>query len=116
MMTLHLPKWEHWHLVAEDLVRLCVDKLEETAFEEFERDTVDTILECIWAAAKSLTGEFFLNSKEISIFKYIYTKFPAEEIQAKVIGILCLAAQDKVVDTNEYITKILMREIKFNLR
>jgi len=109
-MTLRIPEWDQWRTIAEQLLQFAVPRLE--GMTTLGEDTLSTFLGCIWAAAKSLPEKFSLDVDDVQNLESIYSHFPTAEIQAKIIGILGVAAQHESIEMNAHITKILMREIK----
>ena len=109
-MTLRIPDWEQWRTTAETFLTFAVPRIE--GMVRLGEETLNTLLGCIWAVAKTIPGRFSLDPEDIQLLESLYGQFPSAEHQAKIMGILGLAAQTESVDANRYITEFMLREIK----
>ena len=108
-MTLRIPESEPWRTTAEGFLQFAVPRIEGIA--GLGEDTLSTFLGSIWAAAKALPGQFSLDPEDIQLLENLYRQYPSADLQAKIIGILCLAAQTESIETTKYITAFIMREV-----
>lgn len=109
-MTLRISDWHQWQTIARQLLEFAIPRIE--GMMTLGEDVLSTFLGCIWAAAKTLPGQFSLDLDDVQNLEKIYAQFQSAETQVKVVGILGCAAQHESVEMNAYITKMLMREIK----
>jgi len=109
-MTLRIPDSEQWRTTAEQFLTFAVPRIEGIA--GLGEETLSTFLGCIWATAKALPGRFSLDPEDIQLLESLYGQYPSEEPQAKIMGILGLAAQTESVEANKYITAFMLREIR----
>lgn len=109
MMTLRLPDWSSWHTAAKSFLEFAVPRIE--GMLSLGEDTFSTFMGCMWATAKCTPGQLTLDADDIQLLESIYSRFPVAELQAKIVGILGLAAQGESVESNKYITAFMMREI-----
>jgi hypothetical protein len=109
-MTLRIPDSEQWRTTAEQFLTFAVPRIEGIA--GLGEETLSTFLGCIWATAKALLGRFSLDPEDIQLLESLYGQYPSEEPQAKIMGILGLAAQTESVEANKYITAFMLREIR----
>jgi hypothetical protein len=108
-MTMRIPQWEQWQTIATEFLEFAVPRIEGMA--SLGEETMSTFLGCIWAAAKSIPNTFSLDEDDILLLEKLYGEYPAE-LQAKIIGILGLAAQTEVIETNSHITAFLLKELR----
>lgn len=104
-----IPDWEPWQEIASNVLEFSIPRLE--GMVSLGEDTLSTFLGCIWAAAKSISGSFSLDADDIQLLESLYGRYPTAEFQAKVVGILGIAAQTDSIEINKYITAFMMREI-----
>lgn len=109
-MTLRIPDWEQWRKTAETFLTFAVPRIE--GMTRLGDNTLSIFLGCIWATAKTIPGNFTLDPEDIQLLESLYAQYPSAESQAKIMGILGLAAQTESVDSNKYITEFMLREIK----
>jgi hypothetical protein len=108
-MTMRIQQWEQWQTIAAEFLEFAVPRIEGMA--SLGEETMSTFLGCIWASAKSIPGIFSLDEEDILLLEKLYAGYQAE-LQAKVIGILGLAAQTAVVETNSRITAFLLKQLR----
>jgi len=108
-MTLRIPESEEWRTTSQQFLTFAVPRIEGIA--GLGEDTLSTFLGCIWATAKAIPGRFSLDPEDIQLLESLYGQYPSAEFQAKIMGILGLAAQTESADANKYITAFMMREI-----
>jgi hypothetical protein len=104
-----IPDWEEWRKIATSFHDFAIPRIE--GMVSLGEDTLSTFLGCIWATAKSVPETFSLDLDTIQLLEDLYGRYPTAEFQAKVVGILGLAAQTESIETNKYITAFMMREI-----
>jgi len=108
-MTLRIPGWLDWQNVAEQLLAFSIPRLEGmTALGE---DTTSTFIGSILGAAKSLPGKVSLDADDIRLLETLFMQCASPELQAKIVGLLGLAAQTESVEKCQYITAFMMRHI-----
>ena len=108
-MTLRIPEWREWQIIAQQLVEFSVPRIEGMA--ALGEDTTSTFLGSILAAAKSLSGKVTLDADDIRLLENLYGQSTTSELQAKIVGILGIAAQTDSVETCQYITAFITRNI-----
>ena len=107
-MTVRIPQWEQWQAIATQFLEFAVPRIEGMA--ALGEETMSTFLGCIWATAKSIPGTFALDEDDILLLEKFYKKYPTE-MQAKIVGVLGLAAQTEAIETNKHITAFLLKEM-----
>lgn len=108
-MALRIPHWKQWHAVARTFIEFAIPRLD--GMISLGEETLSTFLGCVWATAKSLSGTFDLEPDDIQLLESLYGKYATAEFQAKIVGILGVAAETESIDANRYITTFLMKEI-----
>jgi len=108
-MTTHVPELEGWEKIAASFLSFATERIE--GMVSLGEDTLSTFLGCMWATAKAQVGKFTLDKDDIALLKELYNRFPAGEFQAKIVGILGIAAQFENVVTNQHITEFFLLEI-----
>jgi hypothetical protein len=108
-MTLRIPQWRDWQTTAQQLLEFSVPRLE--GMIALGEDTTSTFIGSILGAAKSLSGKFSLDADDIRLLENLYGQSNSPELQAKIVGLLGLAAQTESIETCQYITAFMMRNI-----
>jgi hypothetical protein len=108
-MTLRIPEWRDWQTIAQHLLEFSVPRLE--GMIALGEDTTSTFIGSILGAAKSLSGKFSLDADDIRLLENLYGQSTSPELQAKIVGLLGLAAQTNSIETCQYITAFMMRNI-----
>ena len=104
-----VPEWDSWQEITNKVLEFAVPRIE--GMVALGENTLSTFLGCIWATAKSSHRTFSLDADDIQLLESLYGRYPTAEFQAKIVGILGLAAQTESIETNKYITGFMMREI-----
>jgi hypothetical protein len=108
-ITTNVPELEGWAKIAASFLNFATERIE--GMIALGEDTLSTFLGCMWATAKTQVGIFTLDEEDIALLRELYGRFPAPEFQAKIIGILGIAAQFENVATNKRITEFFLLEI-----
>jgi hypothetical protein len=108
-ITTNVPELEGWEKIAASFLAFATERIE--GMISLGEDTLSTFLGCMWATAKTQVGKFTLDREDIALLKELYGRFPVAEFQAKIIGILGIAAQFENVATNQRITEFFLLEI-----
>lgn len=108
-LSLRMPEWQEWQTVARQLLEFSVPRLE--GMIALGEDTTNTFIGSILGAAKSLSGSFSLDPDDIRILGSVFDQSTSPELQAKVVGLLGLAALADSIETCQYIAAFMMRNI-----
>ena len=109
MLTTNVAEFEAWEKVASSFLDFATERIE--GMVSLGEDGLSTFLGCMWATAKTQPGKFCMDPEDIGLLEELYSRFPTAEFQAKVIGILGIAAQAGNVETNQHIATFFLREI-----
>jgi hypothetical protein len=107
-MTMRIPQWNQWQTIAKQFLDFAVPRIE--GMVSLGEDTASTFLGCIWATTKSIPGTFSLDEDDILLLEKLYENYPAE-LQAKIVGILGIAAQMEIIETNKHVTTFLLKAL-----
>jgi len=108
-MSLRIPEWQEWQTVARQLLEFSIPRLE--GMIALGEDTTSTFIGSMLGAAKSLSGSFSLDPDDIKLLGSVYDRSTSPELQAKIVGLLSLAALADSIETCQFIAAFMMRNI-----
>jgi hypothetical protein len=108
-LSLRIPEWQEWQIVARQWLEFSVPRLE--GMIALGEDTTNTFIGSILGAAKPLSGNFSLDPDNIKLLESLYDQSTSPELQTKIVGLLGLAAQTDSIEACQYITAFMMRNI-----